>query len=151
VIKIRRLICSYPAHRKSNRFATYYNERRVHAGLGGRTPFERSIEVVRLTDAHASEQGLYISRAKGSNDNIVKWTPRLKAAWEAALAVRAQTRARPTNKGRPIPIRPDQRCVFLSESGTPLTRAGQSSRRYGRKASAIAKASPKYCSSTNVP
>jgi hypothetical protein len=38
----------------------------------------RSIEVVRLTDAHASEQGLYISRAKGSNDNIVKWTPRLK-------------------------------------------------------------------------
>ena len=84
----------------------------------------RSIEVVRLTDAHASEQGLYISRAKGSNDNIVKWTPRLKAAWEAALAVRAQTRARPTNKGRPIPIRPDQRFVFLSESGTPLTRAG---------------------------
>jgi putative transposase len=28
-------------HRKLNRFAAYYNERRVHAGLGGRTPFER--------------------------------------------------------------------------------------------------------------
>jgi site-specific recombinase XerD len=84
----------------------------------------RSIEVVKLTDAHASEQGLYISRAKGSNDNIVKWTPRLKAAWDAALAVRAQTLARPSNKGRPIPIRPEQRFVFLSESGTPLTRAG---------------------------
>lgn len=84
----------------------------------------RSIEVGQLTDAHASEQGLYISRAKGSNDNIVKWMPRLRAAWDAALAVRAQTLARPTNKGRPIPIRPDQRFVFLSESGTPLTRAG---------------------------
>src|SRR5690606_6676979 len=32
----------------------------------------RSIEVVQMTEAHASEQGLYISRAKGSNDNIVK-------------------------------------------------------------------------------
>jgi hypothetical protein len=32
----------------------------------------RSIEVVQLTEAHASGQGLYISRTKGSNDNIVK-------------------------------------------------------------------------------
>jgi len=28
-------------HRKLDRFAAYYNQRRVHAGLGGRTPFER--------------------------------------------------------------------------------------------------------------
>jgi transposase InsO family protein len=28
-------------HRKLNRFAAYYNERRVHAGLSGPTPFER--------------------------------------------------------------------------------------------------------------
>ncbi len=82
----------------------------------------RSIEVVQLTDAHATEQGLYISRAKGSNDNIVKWTPRLRAAWDAALSVRAQTLAR--NKLRPIPIRAEKRFVFLSETGTPLTRAG---------------------------
>lgn len=46
----------------------------------------RGIEVVQLTEAHASEQGLYISRAKGSNDNIVKWL-RLRAAWDAGLAV----------------------------------------------------------------
>ncbi|MBL8268543.1 MAG: hypothetical protein JNL55_19285 [Steroidobacter sp.] len=84
----------------------------------------RSIEVVRLTEAHASDSGLYISRAKGSNDNIVKWTPRLKAAWEAALAVKAKTLARRTNRRRPIPIRPEQRFIFISESGTPLTRAG---------------------------
>jgi transposase InsO family protein len=28
-------------HRKLDRFAAYYNQRRVHAGLGGRTPFEQ--------------------------------------------------------------------------------------------------------------
>lgn len=41
----------------------------------------RSIEVVRLTDAHASDRGLYVACTKGRNGNIVKWTPRLKAAW----------------------------------------------------------------------
>lgn len=87
----------------------------------------RSVEVVQLTDAHASDEGLYISRAKGSNDNIVKWTPRLRAAWDAALAIRSRTLARPSNRGRPVPIRADQRFVFLSESGTPLTRGGLSS------------------------
>jgi len=33
-------------HRKLDRFAAYYNQRRVHAGLGGRTPFERHGTVV---------------------------------------------------------------------------------------------------------
>jgi transposase InsO family protein len=28
-------------HRKLDRSAAYYNQRRVHSGLGGRTPFER--------------------------------------------------------------------------------------------------------------
>lgn len=66
----------------------------------------------------------YQAKDKGSNDNIVKWTPRLKTAWDAAVAVRAQTLARPTNRRRPIPIRPEQRFIFISESGTPLTKAG---------------------------
>lgn len=86
--------------------------------------FMRSIEVVRLTDAHATENGLYILRTKCSNANSVKWTPRLQAAWEAALAVRAQTLARRANQRRPIPIRSEQRFIFLTESDTPLTRAG---------------------------
>lgn len=30
----------------------------------------------------------------------------------------------PNKQTPPIPIRPDQRFIFLSESGTPLTRAG---------------------------
>ncbi|WP_129649610.1 hypothetical protein [Peristeroidobacter agariperforans] len=53
-----------------------------------------------MTDAYASEQGLYASRTEGSNDNIAKWTSRLKAAWKAAVAVRAQTLARPANQRR---------------------------------------------------
>jgi hypothetical protein len=32
---------SLDLHRKLVRFAAYYNERRVHAGLSGRTPFAR--------------------------------------------------------------------------------------------------------------
>jgi site-specific recombinase XerD len=84
----------------------------------------RSIEVVSLTDAHASERGLYVARTKGSNDNIVSWTPRLKAAWDAALAARAQILARPMNRHLPIPFRAEQRFIFVSELGTPLTKSG---------------------------
>jgi hypothetical protein len=84
----------------------------------------RGIEVVKLTDAHASDKGLYVSRRKGSNDNIVRWTLRLRAAWEAALTHRATVLARESNRGRPIPIRADRRFVIVSESGTPLTKAG---------------------------
>jgi site-specific recombinase XerD len=84
----------------------------------------RTIEVVALTEAHSSEQGLYVARRKGSNDNVVSWTPRLSAAWDTALAVRAATLARPGNKGRPVPIRAEQRFIFLSGSGRPLSRSG---------------------------
>lgn len=84
----------------------------------------RGIEVVKLTDAHASDKGLYVARRKGSNDTIVRWTPRLRAAWEAALTHRATVLARESNRGRPIPIRADRRFVIVSESGTPLSKAG---------------------------
>lgn len=82
----------------------------------------RGIEVVSMTDAHASEIGLRAARRKGSNDNIVRWTPRLRAAWEAALAIRAATLARPANRGKPVPIRPADRYVFVNQSGDRLTK-----------------------------
>ena len=63
----------------------------------------RSIEVLGLTDAHASEQGIYVVRRKGSDDNIVRWSPRLRVAWDAAVAVRATIRDHRSNKSRPIP------------------------------------------------
>lgn len=80
----------------------------------------RTIEVLGLTDAHASEQGMYIARHKRSNDNIVRWSPRLREAWEAAVAVRATIRARLSNKARPIPP-PERRFIFVTETATRLS------------------------------
>jgi integrase len=39
-------------------------------------------------------------------------------------AARAQILARPMNRHLPIPIRAEQRFLFVSELGTPLTRSG---------------------------
>jgi integrase len=83
----------------------------------------RSIEVLGLTDAHASEQGIYVARRKGSDDNIVRWSPRLRAAWEAAVAVRATIRARSSNRARPL-LPPERRFIFVTETATRLSRAG---------------------------
>lgn len=85
----------------------------------------RTIEVLALTDAHASEQGLYIARHKGSDDNIVRWSLRLRTAWEAAVAVRATIRARSSNKARPIPP-PERRFIFVTETAARLSRAALS-------------------------
>lgn len=51
----------------------------------------RGIEVVTLTDANELEEGILTNRRKGSRDNIVRWTPRLRAVWDAAKAFRART------------------------------------------------------------
>lgn len=82
----------------------------------------RGIEVVQLTDAHATAEGLRVRRVKGSRDNVVMWNARLRAAWEGALAVRAAVHARPKNRGRAVPIRPDERAVFVNQSGAPLSK-----------------------------
>jgi hypothetical protein len=83
----------------------------------------RGIEGVNLTDAHATSDGLRATRVKGSRDNITRWNPRLSAAWAGALTVRAAILAKPRNKTRPVPMRPEYRAVFLSEDGTPLTKS----------------------------
>ena len=84
----------------------------------------RGIEVVRLTDAHASDVGIRVRRVKGSNDNVVRWTPRVRAAWDSAVSVRASILGRESNRSRPIPIRPQDRYLFITQSGTPLSKAG---------------------------
>ncbi len=50
----------------------------------------RGIEVITLTDANALTAGIMTNRRKGSRDNIVKWSPRLRAVWEAAQTRRAE-------------------------------------------------------------
>lgn len=82
----------------------------------------RGIEVVDMTDAHETTEGLRAARRKGSNDNIVRWTPRLRAAWDAVLAIRTEILGRKANRGRPIPFRPEDRCVFVNRSGDRLSK-----------------------------
>jgi len=82
----------------------------------------RGIEVIRLTDAHETDAGLRVSRVKGSRDNIVRWTPRLRAVWDAVLALRAEILARPANRSRPVPIRAEDRRAFVNQSGMPLSK-----------------------------
>ena len=80
----------------------------------------RGIEATTLTEAHALPEGIQSNRRKGSLDNITRWTPRLRAAWDDALRVRAQIRAKEQNKAKPIPLRPEDRGIFLSEDCVPL-------------------------------
>jgi hypothetical protein len=80
----------------------------------------RSIEVLGLAGAHASEQGIYVARRKGSDDNIVRWSPRLRAAGETAVGVRATIRARRSNKAATVPA-PERRFIFMTETVTRLS------------------------------
>jgi len=81
----------------------------------------RGIETNTLTEAHASADGIRTNRRKGSRDNLVEWTPRLRAVWEAALAQRQGVLARTK---RPEFIAPAQRALFLAEGGESLSKSG---------------------------
>lgn len=80
----------------------------------------RGIEACTLTDAHALPEGIRSNRRKGSLDNITRWTPRLRAAWDALAAQREVAIAR-TRK--PVPMRADQRALVVSQSGDPLRKS----------------------------
>lgn len=81
----------------------------------------RGIETLTLTEAHATATGLRTNRRKGSRDNVVEWTPRLRTAWEAALAQRQVVLARTK---RPEFLARDQRVLFLAQGGEPLSKSG---------------------------
>lgn len=77
----------------------------------------RGIEVVTLTDANELDEGILTNRRKGSRDNIVRWTPRLRAVWDGAKALRAKTW-----EGRKtvIPTAPSKRFIIVASHGGPL-------------------------------
>lgn len=77
----------------------------------------RGIEVVTLTDANELEQGILTNRRKGSRDNIVRWTPRLRAVWDGAKALRAKTWG---NRKTPIPITASKRFIIVASHGGQL-------------------------------
>jgi site-specific recombinase XerC len=77
----------------------------------------RGIEVVTLTDANELAEGILTNRRKGSRDNIVRWTPRLRAVWDSAKALRARTWER---RKTPIPIVASKRFIIVASHGGPL-------------------------------
>lgn len=80
----------------------------------------RGIEVVTLTDANELESGILTNRRKGSRDNIVRWTPRLRSAWDNAKAYRAKVWAK---RKSAIPIAPSRRNIIVASHGGPLRKS----------------------------
>lgn len=77
----------------------------------------RGIETLPLTEAQGTAEGLHTNRRKRSRDNLVEWTPRLRRAWDAAIACRD---AIIKHHGLPVQLRADLRLLFLAEHGEPL-------------------------------
>lgn len=81
----------------------------------------RGIEVVTLTEDHGLEEGIQTNRRKGSRDNIVAWTPRLRGAWDALIAYRDRVwKAR----SMPIPLRARDRPLVIAAHGEAITKSG---------------------------
>jgi len=77
----------------------------------------RGIEVVTLVESQATPEGLRTARRKGSRDNVVAWTPRLRGVWDAAIAHRNRIINR---RRQPFHLHPELRPVFLTEDGNRL-------------------------------
>lgn len=80
----------------------------------------RGIEAVTLTDANELPEGVLTNRRKGSRDNIVRWTPRLRAAWDGAKAYRSSIWA---SKSMPSPIAPERRHIVVAAHGGALQKS----------------------------
>lgn len=80
----------------------------------------RGIETLTLTDDEILPQGLRTNRRKGSNDNIVEWNPRLRAAVDAALALRKQVSTAATV----VTLRRGARDLIVAQDGGPLSKNG---------------------------
>ncbi|WPC29738.1 integrase [Pseudomonas moraviensis] len=80
----------------------------------------RGIEVVTLSDANELAEGILTNRRKGSRDNIVRWTPRLRAVWNRAKAIRAKIWER---RKTAIPMSPSKRFIIVASHGGPLRKS----------------------------
>jgi site-specific recombinase XerC len=80
----------------------------------------RGIETVTLTDANDTPEGVLTNRRKGSRDNIVRWSPRLRAAWDSAKKVRSDTWSK---KRVPVPIAAEHRPLITAAHGGALQKS----------------------------
>ncbi|SFU79595.1 site-specific integrase [Halomonas korlensis] len=80
----------------------------------------RGIEVVTLSDANSTVDGVLTNRRKGSRDNVVRWYPRLRNAWQAATERRDGIWK---SKGRPVPMHPESRPLIVAADGSELRKS----------------------------
>ncbi|MGE7136180.1 site-specific integrase [Luteibacter sp. NPDC031894] len=80
----------------------------------------RGIEVITLMEDAELPEGLMTNRVKGSLDNIVAWTPRLRKAWDA-IKLRRDTIW--VAKRIPIPMHAKDRIIFVNQTGGPLAKS----------------------------
>lgn len=80
----------------------------------------RGIEVTDLSDADALREGVRCARRKGSRDNITAWNEELRWAWTWLREYRAE---RLKAHARPLLLRPEQRVLLVTQTGTPLARS----------------------------
>lgn len=80
----------------------------------------RGIETVTLTDANELEEGVQTNRRKGSRDNVVRWTARLRTAWEGAKSYRGRVW---TSQAYPIPAAADRRFIIVAAHGGALQKS----------------------------
>ncbi|QZN80314.1 hypothetical protein K5K93_17170 [Stenotrophomonas sp. DR822] len=75
------------------------------------------IETLTLTEAQGTNEGLHTNRRERSRDNLVEWTPRLRSAWDAAIA---RSESIIERHSLPVQLRADQRHLFLAEHSESL-------------------------------
>ncbi len=82
----------------------------------------RGIELVTLTDANATETGILSNRRKGSRDNVTRWTPELRAAWDALVELRKAAHKR-HSIDTVVPMQRENRPLVVSQRGQALSKS----------------------------
>lgn len=77
----------------------------------------RGVEVFSLTDDKVLDEGLHCVRAKGSNENITRWSPDLQNAIKSAQDAR---NAIWSKRRMPVPMKPEDRLIMVNESGLKI-------------------------------
>lgn len=77
----------------------------------------RGVEVFSRTEAHELKEGLECGRTKGSATNIARWGHNLRTVVEAAKSERDAIWSK---RKMPIPMRPEQRYLLVTEEGNRI-------------------------------
>lgn len=80
----------------------------------------RGTEVCTMTEARANDIGVICERLKGSRTNIAQWNPRLRKLWDTIIARRDKIWK---DQKHAIPLKPEQRPLFVNNSGDALKKS----------------------------